>query len=250
MTRRASIDRVRQVGLAVISALVALAASSSGAGADPLRTNTSVYEVISGDTLSGIASRFGIDVETIVQANDLRRADPIVPGQTLAILPVSGLVYRVQPGDSLLRIAIRHQVEVSSVLEWNGIRDADHIVIGSELMLPGGTVPARAVVAQASATTPRVAVAPPVAADTGSVTELEAGESFAAKVTAYSPGGGGASSSRTATGTPVRWGVLAVDPRVIPLGSRVMIEGFEDVFTAEDTGGAGRVAPLPIFYNN
>jgi len=46
-------------------------------------------------------------------------------------------------------------------------------------------------------------------------------------------------SPRTATGTTPRFGTVAVDPRVIPLGSRLLIEGFEGVvFVAEDTGGA------------
>lgn len=44
-------------------------------------------------------------------------------------------------------------------------------------------------------------------------------------------GGGG----NTASGTPVREGVIAVDPRVIPLGSTVIIDGKE--YIAEDTGG-------------
>jgi 3D (Asp-Asp-Asp) domain-containing protein len=42
----------------------------------------------------------------------------------------------------------------------------------------------------------------------------------------------------TRSGQRTRWGVVAVDPRVIPLGSRLLIEGMEDtVFTALDTGG-------------
>jgi len=46
----------------------------------------------------------------------------------------------------------------------------------------------------------------------------------------------------------VRWGVVAVDPRVIPLGSRIMIEGFDNVFTAEDTGGAVRGNHVDIYF--
>ena len=41
----------------------------------------------------------------------------------------------------------------------------------------------------------------------------------------------------TATGTPARWGVVAVDPRVIPLGAWVRVAGYATVFRAEDTGG-------------
>jgi 3D (Asp-Asp-Asp) domain-containing protein len=44
---------------------------------------------------------------------------------------------------------------------------------------------------------------------------------------------------RTASGTPVRRGVIAVDPRVIPLGTRVYVEGYGPA-VARDTGGAIR----------
>jgi len=41
----------------------------------------------------------------------------------------------------------------------------------------------------------------------------------------------------TASGTRVKEGrTIAVDPEVIPLGSRVIVEGFDTVFIAEDTG--------------
>lgn len=43
----------------------------------------------------------------------------------------------------------------------------------------------------------------------------------------------------TASGKKASWGTVAVDPRVIPLGSRLKIEGFGGtIFRAEDTGGA------------
>ena len=54
--------------------------------------------------------------------------------------------------------------------------------------------------------------------------------------------------SRTATGTYPRFGTVAVDPRVIPLGSRLTIEGFPGViFRAEDTGGAVVGNKIDIF---
>ena len=62
-----------------------------------------------------------------------------------------------------------------------------------------------------------------------------------------SPAGGGTSitvlatayclAGSTATGMPVGRGVIAVDPRVIPLGSRVHVSGYGDAIAA-DTGGA------------
>jgi 3D (Asp-Asp-Asp) domain-containing protein len=41
----------------------------------------------------------------------------------------------------------------------------------------------------------------------------------------------------TATGAPVGWGVVAVDPSVIPLGTRMTIPGYGSGVAA-DTGGA------------
>jgi 3D (Asp-Asp-Asp) domain-containing protein len=68
------------------------------------------------------------------------------------------------------------------------------------------------------------------------------GRSFSARISAYAHG------TRTASGTPVRWGVVAVDPRVIPFGSRLMIEGFDTVFVAEDTGGAVRGNHIDVYF--
>ncbi len=60
------------------------------------------------------------------------------------------------------------------------------------------------------------------------------------RVTGYSdsPRNGTDGRGITKSGEPTRWGVVAVDPRIIPLGTDLVIEGMEDtVFTALDTGG-------------
>ena len=58
------------------------------------------------------------------------------------------------------------------------------------------------------------------------------------EATAYLPSDGGGSGI-TATGIAARHGVIAVDPNVIPLGTRVYIPGY-GVAIAADTGGAIR----------
>lgn len=71
---------------------------------------------------------------------------------------------------------------------------------------------------------------------------------FVARMTAYASGVGGVgTNSKTASGTAPRYGVIAVDPKVIPLGSRVTIEGYDGLFVAEDTGGGIKGAALDIW---
>lgn len=53
----------------------------------------------------------------------------------------------------------------------------------------------------------------------------------------------------TATGTKARWGTIAVDRRVIRLGSMIKIEGFDNVtFKAEDVGGAIKGKHIDIWF--
>ena len=51
----------------------------------------------------------------------------------------------------------------------------------------------------------------------------------------------------TATGMPVGWGVVAVDPTVIPLGTRLTIPGYGDAVAA-DTGSAVRGATIDLWF--
>lgn len=54
----------------------------------------------------------------------------------------------------------------------------------------------------------------------------------------------------TATGTTPKWGTIAVDPSVIPYGTKVYIPKFDRVFIAEDCGGAIKGSKIDIFMNS
>jgi uncharacterized protein YabE (DUF348 family) len=81
--------------------------------------------------------------------------------------------------------------------------------------------------------TPAPVVAAAVAAPAGDVSCARTLHLYATWYTAASAGGGGT----TATGTAVYKGIVAVDPRVIPLGTRMYIPGY-GYGIAADTGGA------------
>lgn len=77
------------------------------------------------------------------------------------------------------------------------------------------------------------------------------GRSFLATLTAYSYESCAANPCRTRTGTVPAWGTVAVDPSVIPLGSRLLIEQYPGVtFTALDTGGGVRGQHVDLWMNS
>jgi LysM repeat protein len=88
-------------------------------GARPAPSGVS-YQVRSGDTLSGIAVRLGVDVATLLENNDGLNPDRIRVGQRILVPEARPAVdFEVQRGDSLARIAARHEVSVSEILRWN-----------------------------------------------------------------------------------------------------------------------------------
>ncbi len=92
--------------------------------------------------------------------------------------------------------------------------------------------------------------APTNAQAAGNGVSVAGAQTFVALVTAYTfqEPGNGAHGSITKSGTVAHWGTVAVDPRVIPLGSRLMIDGYDMVFVAEDTGGGVRGDHVEIFF--
>jgi len=84
-----------------------MASSDSASSSDSGNTQVSTYVVQSDDTLSGIADMFDISIDTIKQANHLS-GNNIIPGQSLIILPVSGVLYTVVANDSLQKIAKKY----------------------------------------------------------------------------------------------------------------------------------------------
>jgi murein DD-endopeptidase MepM/ murein hydrolase activator NlpD len=104
-----------------------------------------VYRVESGDTLSGVAARFDLDMKTVLWANEalIKSPDSLSIGQELVILPVDGAYHTVAEGDTIESIAEKYKVEPSAILEYEGndIKDPAHLVAGTKLIVPGADLP-------------------------------------------------------------------------------------------------------------
>jgi putative chitinase len=100
-----------------------------------------VYVVRSGDTLSGIAYRFGVSTYAIARVNRLPNPNLIYAGQRLVIpgggshVP-GGVWYTVRPGDSLSSIAWRYGVSVWTLAKVNKLSNPNLIYAGQKLYIP------------------------------------------------------------------------------------------------------------------
>lgn len=97
------------------------------------------YRVVKGDTLASIADRFGLSVQAVSDANDLRNNNLLKVGQTLRVpnRHARTTTYTVRKGDSLVSIATAHGISVAAITEINGLRNADLVQVGQALALPG-----------------------------------------------------------------------------------------------------------------
>jgi len=101
------------------------------------------YVVWRGDTLEGIARRFGVPVAAVMERNHLRSKNLIFVGQTLEIPGVTEegeaerpSRYVVQRGDTLDRIARWFDVSVESLMAQNGLKSKNLIFVGQNLKVP------------------------------------------------------------------------------------------------------------------
>ncbi len=98
-----------------------------------------VYKVKKGDTLSEIAERFDISVNTIRWANNIS-GQKIRIGQKLDILPVTGVKHIVRRGDNLIKIARRYDAKLQDILVFNGISKKDILKQKEVLYIPNGII--------------------------------------------------------------------------------------------------------------
>ena len=124
------------------------------------------YVVAKGDSLYGIARRFGLPVRAVIDANDLQPPYALSIGQSLSVPRAP--VHEVVAGDTVYNISQRYDVDRSELVRLNDIQPPYTIPLGQKLLLPtpGSAVRAEPVVTDVAYTAadqqPAAAAAPPV----------------------------------------------------------------------------------------
>lgn len=97
------------------------------------------YTAVSGDTLSSLASKFGVTSDSIRWSNSLT-SEKIPAGKQLVIPPVSGVVYTVKSGDTVDSLAQRYSSSKDQILADNDAEVAG-LKVGQRILIRGGIQP-------------------------------------------------------------------------------------------------------------
>ena len=114
------------------------------------RTEVVTYTVVEGDTIFGIAEKFGLKPESILWGNTYILGDNphnLFVGQELNILPVNGTYHRWSAGEGLNGVARGYNVNPEDIINWPGNNldpntlgdwSNPNIEAGTMLVVPGG----------------------------------------------------------------------------------------------------------------
>lgn len=117
---------------------------------DSMKGETTEYRVVDGDTVSSIAQKFGVTIDTIMWENSLKSVDSIKVGQILKILPVTGVRYKVKRGETIYSIAKAYQVDAQNIIDYpfNTFSNDETFALstGQELIIPDGIKPKEVII--------------------------------------------------------------------------------------------------------
>lgn len=151
------------------------------------------YTIARGDTISGIAGKFGLDTKTILEVNGLQANTIIYPGQKIKLggpatapepaapaapAAAAGSVYTVKSGDTLGAIAARHGVKLSEVFGWNGLNLGSIIYPGQQIKIGGAAAPAPTPAAPAPVAPASTAPAPAAPAPASGSYTIKSGDTL------------------------------------------------------------------------
>jgi len=100
----------------------------------------SIYIVRKGDTLGAIAETFGVSINTIKWANDIKRGSTINIGQKLVILPMTGIKYTIKSGGSLRDVVKKYGGDIDEAAQYNGVGPDEELSKGTVVIIPNGEI--------------------------------------------------------------------------------------------------------------
>ena len=118
---------------------VAASTQSAPQSVDQAKAERKTHTVQPGETLSGIAQKYGVKVADLAAWNQIADPARIRAGAELVVSPPvkpAEKTYTVAPGDTFSGIAKKFGVEVAELMAHNGYEDPTKLLAGSEIKIP------------------------------------------------------------------------------------------------------------------
>ncbi|MDL2341764.1 MAG: LysM peptidoglycan-binding domain-containing protein [Patescibacteria group bacterium] len=121
------------------------------------KADIKAYKAVDGDTISSIATKFGVTSDSIRWSNNLT-GDAVTVGASLTIPPVNGIVHTVVAGDTADSLATtfkanKDQIVAYNDAEINGLKPGEKIIVPNGTITPVVPVTARTIARVASVPT-------------------------------------------------------------------------------------------------
>jgi surface antigen len=101
------------------------------------RKDIQTYTVVAGDTVSSVATKFGITSDTIRWSNNIS-GENLTVGSQILISPVNGIVYQVKAGDTADALASKYHSNVDLLIAMNDA-EIGGLPVGQYIIIPGGS---------------------------------------------------------------------------------------------------------------
>ncbi|WP_167481812.1 M23 family metallopeptidase [Leptospira bouyouniensis] len=99
------------------------------------------YKVKKNESLSDIARRFKVSVESIAGSSGINPEVSLISGQILNIPNKQGLMYKLKKGETLAKVADYYKVKIDDIYAENQLEDYDLFKSGQKVFLPGAVIP-------------------------------------------------------------------------------------------------------------
>ncbi len=96
------------------------------------------YTALPGDTVSSIASAYGVSTDSILWSNGLT-GNVLAAGKLLYIPPVSGIVYVVKSGDTPSNLATKYHADAAKIIAYNDA-EVSGLTVGDRILIPDGQI--------------------------------------------------------------------------------------------------------------